>query len=152
MQKGFTLIELMLVVAIVGILVSFAMPEYEGYVARSQIPEMMSFASAAQTATTEARLVRGAFPETTQPAFNVSEVQGRYIASIGYEKISELEARIRIRLKGDGSDVAYPIRDKELLFVGRYSQVTRVVTWDCTTNSLSDSVAINKKYLPSHCN
>lgn len=53
MQKGFTLIELMIVVAIIGILAAIALPAYQDYTARSQVSEALSLASGARTAVTE---------------------------------------------------------------------------------------------------
>lgn len=63
-QKGFTLIELMIVVAIIGILAAIAIPQYQNYVARSQFSEAPTLLSAAQTTVEERYLSSGNFPDS----------------------------------------------------------------------------------------
>ena len=62
MQKGFTLIELMIVVAIIGILAAIAIPQYQNYIARAQVTEPVSLLAAAKTPITEFVASNGAFP------------------------------------------------------------------------------------------
>jgi type IV pilus assembly protein PilA len=66
MQKGFTLIELMIVVAIIGILAAIAIPQYQNYIARAQVTEPISLLAAAKTPITEFVASNGAFPTTLQ--------------------------------------------------------------------------------------
>jgi type IV pilus assembly protein PilA len=68
MQKGFTLIELMIVVAIIGILAAVAIPAYQDYVARAQASEPVSLLGAAKTPVTEFIATNGSFP--TQEELN----------------------------------------------------------------------------------
>jgi type IV pilus assembly protein PilA len=84
MQKGFTLIELMIVVAIIGILAAIAIPAYQDYTARSQMSEAMSLASGARTAVSEVFQTEGDFP-TSNLLAGIAEpgnITGTYVATV----------------------------------------------------------------------
>jgi type IV pilus assembly protein PilA len=86
LQQGFTLIELMIVVAIIGILAAIAIPAYQDYTIRAQVSEGMSLASAAKTAIAETFLNTGIAPADRAEAgmSNVAtDTQGKYVASVG---------------------------------------------------------------------
>ena len=85
-QQGFTLIELMIVVAIIGILAAIAIPAYQDYTIRAQVSEGMNLAAAAKAAVAETFLNSGVAPATRTVAgmsANAADTQGKYVISVG---------------------------------------------------------------------
>ena len=85
LQKGFTLIELMIVVAIIGILAAIAIPAYQDYTIRAQVSEGMNLAAAAKAAVAETFLNRGVAPATRTAAGmspNGTDTSGKYVSSV----------------------------------------------------------------------
>ena len=86
LQKGFTLIELMIVVAIIGILAAIAIPAYQDYTIRAQVSEGMNLAAAAKAAVSESFLNRGTAPvNRTQAGMsaNNTDTNGKYVTGVG---------------------------------------------------------------------
>jgi len=83
-QKGFTLIELMIVIAIIGILAAIAIPAYQDYTIRAQVSEGMSLADGAKTALVEAYNNKGAFPSKNASAGLASSqsIKGNYVSAV----------------------------------------------------------------------
>src|SRR6202795_2476303 len=83
-QKGFTLIELMIVVAIIGILAAIAIPAYQDYTIRSQVTEGMNLASAVETGVAEYYANTGSWPTTLTLAGGDSAnlPSGKYVKSV----------------------------------------------------------------------
>ena len=85
LQKGFTLIELMIVVAIIGILAAIAIPAYQDYTIRAQVSEGMNLAAAAKAAVAETFLNRGTAPANRTVAgmsANATDTSGKYVISV----------------------------------------------------------------------
>lgn len=83
-QKGFTLIELMIVVAIIGILAAVAIPAYQDYTIRAQVSEGLSLASGAKTALAEFYNQKGTFP-TANPSAGLASsasITGTYVTDV----------------------------------------------------------------------
>jgi len=86
MQQGFTLIELMIVVAIIGILAAIAIPAYQDYTIRAQVSEGMNLAAAAKAAVAEDFLNEGVPPANRLDAgmtANATDTSGKYVTSVG---------------------------------------------------------------------
>lgn len=85
LQKGFTLIELMIVVAIIGILAAIAIPAYQDYTIRAQVTEGVNLAAAAKAAIAETYLNTGTAPIARTNAGmspNATDTQGKYVTQI----------------------------------------------------------------------
>ncbi|EMT6697781.1 pilin, partial [Neisseria gonorrhoeae] len=84
LQKGFTLIELMIVIAIVGILAAVALPAYQDYTARAQVSEAILLAEGQKSAVTEYYLNHGIWPENNDSAgvASASEIKGKYVQKV----------------------------------------------------------------------
>ncbi|HEZ5124470.1 TPA: pilin [Neisseria meningitidis] len=84
LQKGFTLIELMIVIAIVGILAAVALPAYQDYTARAQVSEAILLAEGQKSAVTEYYLNHGIWPGDNSSAgvATSSKIKGKYVKEV----------------------------------------------------------------------
>ena len=141
MQKGFTLIELMIVVAIIAILAAIAIPAYQDYVVRSQVSEGMTLADGSKTAVAEFYSNYGHFPTNNASAgvASASSISGSYVKSVGiaggvitatFSKASPQKANQAI--------------DGKTLILSPIS-TTGSTKWTCNSGT------VPLKYLPSSC-
>ncbi|ENV2173395.1 pilin, partial [Neisseria gonorrhoeae] len=88
LQKGFTLIELMIVIAIVGILAAVALPAYQDYTARAQVSEAILLAEGQKSAVTEYYLNNGKWPKDNDEAgvaSSATDIKGKYVKEVKVE-------------------------------------------------------------------
>jgi type IV pilus assembly protein PilA len=141
MQKGFTLIELMIVVAIIGILAAVALPAYQDYTVRAKVSEVILAASSARTAVAEAAQVNSGMPATGPSV--VATQSSTYVDSVSYTRgATASTGTITVTAKGDTKIAA-----KTIQMVGTL-QENGQVTWVCGPGANSP---IDVKYLPASC-
>lgn len=162
LQKGFTLIELMIVVAIIGILAAIAIPAYQDYTIRAQVAEGMNLAAAAKAAVAESFLNRGTAPANRTAAgmsANDADTVGKYVSSVGITNGT-------ILVTYGGNEVNNAINGATLGLTP-YVTVDNSVAWKCgfanppgnlstlmptaAVNNGSLGTAANAKYLPAAC-
>ncbi len=99
LQKGFTLIELMIVVAIIGILAAVALPAYQDYTTRAKVSEVILAASSARTAVAEAAQTIGQMPQVASISFDSQA--SKYVTSVSYTYTDASRAVITAIATGD---------------------------------------------------
>ncbi|ENX7254636.1 pilin, partial [Neisseria gonorrhoeae] len=125
LQKGFTLIELMIVIAIVGILAAVALPAYQDYTARAQVSEAILLAEGQKSAVTEYYLNHGKWPADNGAAGVASpatDIKGKYV-----KQVEVKNGVVTATMKSDG--VNKEIKDKRLSLWGKREAGS--VKWFC---------------------
>jgi type IV pilus assembly protein PilA len=136
-QKGFTLIELMIVVAIIAILAAIAIPAYQDYLIRSQVSEGASLAAGAKTAVSEYYANYGVAPanEAAAGAPAANTVTGTYVTGVGIAG-GKVTATF-------GNKANKAISGKTLVFQPTFNVGS--TSWACTAST------VDAKYRPSAC-
>lgn len=147
-QKGFTLIELMIVIAIVGILAVVALPAYQDYTARAQMSEALTLAEGQKTAVVEYYSDKGEFPSDNATAgiAKASEITGKYVASVTVAADATKKASATITAKMKSSGVNKDIQGKTLMLTGKQNKGS--FDWTCTKGTANP---VDDKFLPSSC-
>ena len=141
LQKGFTLIELMIVVAIIAILAAIAIPAYQNYLIRAQVSEGAVLTDGAKTALAEYYGNHGNFPTTAASAglpTNASSISGKYVTGVSIATSGIIQATF-------GGQANSAIRTK----VFALSAIANggSISWSCTNSATT----VDTKYLPSSC-
>ncbi|HFC8486645.1 TPA: pilin [Neisseria subflava] len=144
-QKGFTLIELMIVIAIIGILAVIALPAYQDYTARAQVSEAISLMEGQKSAVVEYYADKGKWPKNNTEAGIAAptDIKGKYVAQVAVGANGVLTATMK------NTDVNNDIKGKTVVLspdvTGNAASSKGSFTWTCKKGT------VDSKFLPSSC-
>ena len=139
MQQGFTLIELMIVVAIIAILAAIALPAYSDYTKKAKVSEVVLAASAGRTAVAEYVASNNKMPPTAWAGFQTQESE--FVNKAEYSQTSDTVGVITATAQNIGDS---DIDTKTITLTGTVNADTGTVTWVCDGD-------IDAKFRPGSC-
>ena len=146
LQKGFTLIELMIVVAIIGILAAVAIPAYQDYIARSQVSEAVSLMGSSKTPLAEYFADKGFWPSALSEV--LGNTSGKYtdaVTGVDTGSINGTASSYSVEATMKSANVNAAITGKRV----QLNTTDAGKNWLCTTGNVTN--ALSSKYLPGAC-
>ncbi|MDR2875867.1 MAG: pilin [Methylobacillus sp.] len=159
-QKGFTLIELMIVVAIVGILAALALPAYQDYTVRARVAEGLTRADAAKSSVAEFYAANNRFPTTTASAGFSTDGAG-YTRSVAWNQtatppgatnsVGQIEVIMGASVSSNNQTYAFVL--------GAVTTLNGLITWKCSSGQALSAIAVPtgagealpERYSPATC-
>ncbi len=159
-QQGFTLIELMIVVAIIGILAAVALPAYQTYTVKAKVSEAILAASQCRTTISEVYQTGTAVPTAGNWGCETTAATSKYVATVN----TTGDGAVEVTLSGDAALTAANINGNVLTLIPANSAktaltataatigATQVYQWVCGSTTLAPATSANlPKYLPGSC-
>lgn len=141
-KKGFTLIELMIVVTVVGVLSVLAIPAYQDYVTKAQVVEGLNLIVAYKSAIADYYSNNGDFPRDPSEIGLMNNTKGKYVESL---EMSADSIDIVVSANFGGAEVNKKINGESIYIFGEEDRQTGVILWSCNGS-------MDRKYLPPICN
>jgi len=144
-QKGFTLIELMIVIAIIGILAAIAIPAYQDYTIRSKVSEGLNLAGAAKLAVSETYDTKGRFPSAGNVSYGLptdTSIAGNYVLSIAAAPAGANAGEITITYRASGVGTG---ADSATIVMNPNTSSPGAMGWDCLGGTMP------AKFRPATC-